>query len=435
MKIAILGAGFSGLTAGYRLAKKGHEVHIFEKAAKPGGAAGGFKLPGWNWYLDYAYHHSFISEKDILSLASEIGYPKFLVQKPETASLYNDVKNPDTNANPFFEYLFGPNNKSYKLDSAIDLLRFERIPFLDRLRTGAVLAWLKFGPKLNYYDRALASKTLKKTMGQKAYQELWKPLFEKKFAHFYKDINMGFFWARLRRSAKLTYPIGGYQKLANSLASAVEKQNGHIHYQTTISKLSRNSNSIFNLYSLKKPIFKADIVINTLQTPVFLQIEKNVLPSKYRKRLAKIKYLGAQNVIIQSKQPILPHTYWLSLAAKPTKKQQQPGRNWMVGVQQTNFVSQKHYNNQHLFYLGAYTNSPKKFEIKDKKLAQKYKIVQESYIKYGQPLYTPEFVRVKPNYTTPVANLYFANMELTYPYDRGTNQAVGCGERVAKMIK
>lgn len=434
MKIAILGAGFSGLTAAYQLAKAGIAVEVYEKAGSSGGAAGGFKKPGWDWYLDYTYHHCFTNEHEILKLAKEIGFPDFLKIRPETASLYHTTKNPDNNPNPLFQYLFGPHNKSYKLDSPLDLVRFNRLPILDRWRTGLVLALLKFGPKLNYYDQALAKNFLTATMGKKAYQELWEPLFAKKFANYSSQINLSFFWARLRRTPDLAYPAGGYQALANKLVKAIKAKGGKVFLNTEIKAVLPHQSG-FEIKMQAKTVY-ADKLVNTLATPLFLKLEKQLLPQNYRKRLSKIKYLGAHNVIISSKQKVLPKTYWLSLAAKPNKQNPFPGLNWMVAVQQTNFVSAKHYNQQHLLYLASYTNNPKTFTINNPKLAQEYQIIQQSFIPYGQPLYTPDFAKNKPDYTTPVKNLYFANMELTYPYDRGTNQAVRCGQAVVtKMLQ
>ena len=54
-KIAIIGAGLTGLTAGYELSKKGHKVTIFEKSDDIGGLMGGFKIEGTS--LEKAYHH------------------------------------------------------------------------------------------------------------------------------------------------------------------------------------------------------------------------------------------------------------------------------------------------------------------------------------------------------------------------------------------
>jgi len=433
MKVAILGAGFSGLAAAYKLRQKGVEVYLFEKSAQAGGAAGGFRRPGWKWYLDYAYHHCFTNEKEILELARETGYPEFLVKHPETASLYSGKTNQEQPKGAFYEYLFGKNTSIHKLDSPLDLLRFGRLPLVDRIRTGVVLAALKFGPKLAFYDRLLAKPFLTQTMGKRANQTLWEPLFLKKFAGAYPKINLAFFWARLRRTPQLAYPTGGYQMFANHLLKVLRKQGVKIRLKSEVSQITLRKGQFVLKVKGKELVFAR--LVNTLQTPLFLQLEKGVLPRDYRQRLAKIKYLGAQNLIIASREKTLPRTYWLSIAAKNTAKKHFPGLDYMVLVQQTNFIPVRYYGNKHLLYLATYTNRPGEFRIKDRKIAQKYEVVQKSYIKYGQPLYTPEFARVKPDYLTPVPGLYFANMELTYPKDRGTNQAVSCGFRVAEKIR
>jgi len=60
-KIAVIGAGFSGLSASAYLAKAGHEVHVFEKHDQPGGRARQFSTaegyvfdmgPSWYWMPD-----------------------------------------------------------------------------------------------------------------------------------------------------------------------------------------------------------------------------------------------------------------------------------------------------------------------------------------------------------------------------------------------
>lgn len=60
-KIAVIGAGFSGLSAAAYLAKGGHDVHVFEKHDSPGGRARQFSTgqgyifdmgPSWYWMPD-----------------------------------------------------------------------------------------------------------------------------------------------------------------------------------------------------------------------------------------------------------------------------------------------------------------------------------------------------------------------------------------------
>ena len=45
MKVAIIGGGFTGLTAAYELTKHGHRVTLFEASNELGGLAFGFKQP------------------------------------------------------------------------------------------------------------------------------------------------------------------------------------------------------------------------------------------------------------------------------------------------------------------------------------------------------------------------------------------------------
>ncbi|HNC10041.1 MAG TPA: FAD-dependent oxidoreductase, partial [Anaerolineales bacterium] len=62
MKIAILGAGYAGMSAAWDLKKSGHDVTIFESADYAGGLASGFKEPHWKWSVEKFYHHWFQSD-------------------------------------------------------------------------------------------------------------------------------------------------------------------------------------------------------------------------------------------------------------------------------------------------------------------------------------------------------------------------------------
>ncbi|MBI4004926.1 FAD-dependent oxidoreductase, partial [Candidatus Roizmanbacteria bacterium] len=62
MKIAILGGGFTGLSAAYYLQKKGHVVTLFEKETVLGGLAAGFRAVNWEWHLERSYHHLFSND-------------------------------------------------------------------------------------------------------------------------------------------------------------------------------------------------------------------------------------------------------------------------------------------------------------------------------------------------------------------------------------
>ena len=54
-RIGIIGAGYTGLSAAYTLAKAGFDVTILEKGQYPGGLAGGFTMEGSNLEIGRAH--------------------------------------------------------------------------------------------------------------------------------------------------------------------------------------------------------------------------------------------------------------------------------------------------------------------------------------------------------------------------------------------
>src|SRR5258708_37779289 len=117
MKIAIIGAGFTGLSAAYHLTKHGQDITVFEKDPQPGGLAIGYQEKGWEWTLEKHYHHWFTNDKFILGLAKEIGHP-VLVRRPKTTVLVD--------------------GEIFSFDTPKDILSFPKLPLIDRLRLGVV---------------------------------------------------------------------------------------------------------------------------------------------------------------------------------------------------------------------------------------------------------------------------------------------------------
>src|SRR3989344_1461410 len=197
-KIAIIGAGFTGLSAALELISKGCLVTIFEKEASPGGLAIGFKEKDWDWPLEKHYHHIFTSDKEIINLASEVGV-KIIFKRPKTTI-----------------YLKGG---SWQLDSPISLLTF---------------------PHLSILEGETAVEFLKKSMGENAWKTLWEPLFKGKFGSFFDQIPASWFWSRIKkRSASLGYPDGGFETLALKVAQRVQNLKGKFLYQTGVVSIEK----------------------------------------------------------------------------------------------------------------------------------------------------------------------------------------------------
>src|SRR5258708_2952875 len=160
MKVGIIGAGFTGLAAGFKLSKNSHAVTIFELNDVPGGLAIGFQDKKWKWSLEAHYHHLFKTDYAIQELAKEIDFNITYI-RPKTSTYYKGTIN--------------------QIDSPLNLLRFKHLLFSERVRTGIVLAYLKFTNSWKSMEKVTAEKYLVRSMGNKSWDVLWGPLMKKKF--------------------------------------------------------------------------------------------------------------------------------------------------------------------------------------------------------------------------------------------------------------
>src|SRR5690606_5124341 len=98
-KIAVIGSGFSGMSAAAYLAKAGNKVHVFEKHDRPGGRARQFSTdqgyvfdmgPSWYWmpdiiesfFTDFGYKSSDFFELVSLNPQFEIIFSQDKIHVP-----------------------------------------------------------------------------------------------------------------------------------------------------------------------------------------------------------------------------------------------------------------------------------------------------------------------------------------------------------------
>jgi protoporphyrinogen oxidase len=371
--------------------------------------------------LERAYHHLFANDSDILDFAKEIGFNKIFFKTPITASLYQ---------NSYSNYSI------YPLDTPTDLLRFPLLSFSDKIRAGATLAFLKLSPFLPFFEKETSVAFLKKTLGEKGYSILFGELFRKKFGKYAKNILLSFFWARIKKRTKsLGYIEGGFQAFINYLEKLLKDLGVNILTGYEVKEIKKKGNK----FLIDDQEF--DLVISTLPTPITAKIAQKIFPAKFTQNLRRLSYLSALTLILETDKPILDKTYWLNIAA--------PKIPIMVLVQHTNFIDKKYYGGKHLAYLGWYLDKDDKLwqmNNKDllnfilphlKKISNFQSPISNYYVfraPFAQPIFDKNFLKYKPNFFTPVKNFYIANLDMTYPYDRGTNYAVKLGKEVVSKI-
>lgn len=391
MKAAIVGAGFTGLAAGLELSRRGARVDVFEAADKVGGLAVGFKRPGWKWTAEKFYHHIFTNDDAIIGLSKELGLaPEW--HRPITAVRRGEA--------------------IFPFDSAKDLFLFPGLGMLDKLRMGAVLLGLKLLSNGKFLEKYSARDWLIKTIGRRGFETVWEPLLTGKFADSAAQVNMAWFWARIKkRTANLgTFP-GGFQALAEKMADEIKKKGGRIF--------------------LGKSVGPADLIGN-------YDAALSTLPE----RNGKVNYLDAHVLLLELTKQFLPGIYWLNILDRKFP--------FLVVGEHTNFVPPENFGGSHLVYVGNYLpQGHKLFSLSSNEVLNKFypwlKKINPGFSRrdiinawvfrgpFAQPVMTVNYSKLIPPIKRE-GNLYAANQAMIYPWDRGTNYAVELGKKAAREI-
>lgn len=422
MKIAIIGAGFAGLEASRKLAKKGHSVTVIEREAIPGGLAIGFISQKWDWPLEKHYHHLFTSDKHIIEVSSELNH-KIVFRRPKTSTWIG--------------------GEIAQLDSVASLLSFKMLSPLSRIRTGIGLALMRFNPIWKPFELFTAQKYIQIIMGIESWTKLWEPLFVAKFSSFYENISAAWFWSRIfKRSPNLGYPDGGFENLAKLFEKDAISSGARFIYNAQVREIQPMKNSKIRLdIDGKHHVF--DKVISTLPTPMLLKITKG-FTEEFITKYSSLAGIGAVNLVLSLKKQFLTDgSYWLNINDRSMP--------FLAVVEHTNMIDKKNYAGDHILYVGNYLSaSHPYFGFTADKLITLFlphlkKInprfsrswVKESWVwkaPFAQPIVTPHYSKKIPPIITPINNLYIANIQQVYPWDRGTTYAVELGDRVSKLI-
>lgn len=447
-RIAIIGAGFTGLTAAYELTKKGFSVEIFEKGNDIGGLAGGFMMHGAS--IEKAYHHLFRTDTDILSLIDELGlHDELKWFESKVAMMVTSKELNESNKE-------GDKVAQYSFNGVKDLLLYKPLPLLDRIRAGVVLFFLQKyrGWKKLISHRAYA--WMEKWSGHNVMDAIWGPLLQGKFSRFATEVSMAWLWARIHIRANsrksifekelLAYPHGGFHLIADRLLAktaetAHKKQEEIIHLNASISEISYEKDYVTLNVDGKKHSF--DALLTTIPEKAFTSLIKGfVHPVPLR---PSIDYLSAVVLVFSSEQSLSRH-YWHNIIAKDSP--------FLVFLQHTNLAPTSWYENKNLYYIGVYVPQDHRYMAKD---TSEQEIIDEwySYLNKLFPEFDPSQVLQKhlfrfphaqhvvdttylnkiPPYELPYPHTYLSNFAQIFPEDRGTNYAVREGRRIAEIIE
>ncbi len=436
MRIGIIGAGATGLPAAYDLLRAGHHATVYEWAPFIGGHASTFDVGGQR--LERGYHHWFTSDTDITDLVEEIGLGDTIRWVDSTVGTLHD-------------------GRIYDFVTPLDLLKFEPLSLIDRVRLGLVTLYLQRQKDWRKYEDITADQWLRRHGGAKVYDAFWGPMLRGKFGESYYDrVSMAWVWGKINTRVKsrgrsmvkekLGYPMGSFGLVFDTLAERIRELGGEVHTSAAVDRIvvdddGRVSGLEVRVADGAPTLERFDAVLATTPSPIFTRIAPQ-MPSEYVERLDEAKYMAAVLIVLILDRP-LSHVYWLNVADRSIP---------FVGVvEHTNLIGPEHYGGKHIVYLSNYlTTDDPLYRMSHEELLAEYiphlqKInadfspdwVETSYhhrVGGAQPVIGVGYSERIPSHRTPFAGCYLANTTQIYPEDRGTNYSVRMGRQVARMM-
>ncbi len=424
IKIAVIGAGASGLATAYELTKLGFSVEVYEKSNNIGGLAGAVSLSKGR--IDSFYHHLFKTDKYILDFLKE-------------NNLLSEIKFKPTSTGHIW------NNKYYDISSIFSLFQSRLLTKwgLFRLLLGGFI--IKYFPLSKRFNQKSIYKLNNILFGDEAASKIWKPLLFYKFGKYANLIPYSWLRTRIQdRTIELGYISNGFEVIYEYMVKRIINQGGKINMNMSIEdiKLSKNKEKLLingNQY---------DRAVITTSPKINKKILKNL---SYKNK--EVKYLGALCGVLEFNKRPLP-SYWLGIADTNVKHNFNY-KNFLAAISYSELDEE--WNKKGVptwpLYLATYCEkkdflkfSNEEWKIKMIKAAlelNKLSNIEQikedniiniklSFEEYAQPILSPSQDLV-PNPES-AKYCYFANMHNIFPNDRGQNRSFFLGKKISKMI-
>lgn len=423
MRIGIIGAGISGLSAAWYLRQRGHDVTIFEKAPDVGGLVATFDFDGVR--IDHFYHFLCRQDTGYFELCRDLGLgERIRFVKARTGFFYDGR-----------EYPFG---------SPTDLLRFSPLPFTQRLRVGAFALEARLRSEWTQLDDIPAKPWLIDRTGRQAYDIIWHPLLAMKFGDAHSAISAAWMWHRLHRVAKSKgrhgYLEGGTALLLDSLVRTLKSRGVSIHVNQGIQSIEIENEAVRGLTLENGERFQADAVISTLPLPALARI----LPQNakdYGKTLQQIDYIGITCAVFKLKRPVSKY-FWYNV------HDPRLGLNGIIEYTNLNPLDREHGHIVYVPYYGV-TDSPPYTLSDDDVFQQSWNALQLLQPRlddddllgwrvfrspYGQALCPTGFLDMLPDHHAPIRGLHLLDSTFLYPEDRSQSGLILKARAVANHL-
>jgi protoporphyrinogen oxidase len=423
MRIGVIGAGISGLTAAYRLAQRGHHVEIFQRESSTGGLIATFDLAGTR--IEHFYHFLCAGDTGYFDLCSELG-------------IRNRIRFMKARTGFFFQ------GQCFGFTTPLDLLRFTPIPLSQRMRFGLFALESRMRNEWAQLDQITAVPWLTDRLGKRAFDVIWAPLLSLKFGDYASTISAAWVWHRIHRVARskgrMGYLEGGSGLLLDTLIASLGRLGVVIHPGQPVTGIVADAGRVRGLRLGTGSEYDCDRIISTVP----LSVLANLLPpgwEEYQARLRAIRYIGVACVVFKLRRPVTSY-FWLNVHDSTIPF------NGIIEYTNLNRLA-----GEHVAYVPYYvpTDSPVYRMADDALIDQTWRGMKRiapdlrdedlvashlSRAAFAQAICPVNFLNMIVDRKAPLAGLHLLDSVFLYPEDRTQSgnilKANECAEAIAK---
>lgn len=417
----IIGAGPMGLMCAMELLRQGRSVDIYEADDRIGGMSASFDFDG----LDIERYYHFICKTD---------YPLFNLL--DELDLRHTLCWTDTKMGFFF------NGRLYKWGTPFALLAFNGLDIVSKFRYALHVMYTKNIKDWHSLDKVNATGWLRKWVGKRAYDVLWRSLFDLKFFEFTDRLSAAWIGTRIKRvglsrkslmQEQMGYLKGGSKVLLDAMERHIIERGGRIHLRSRIERVVVEQGQVTGVISNGKTL-PCGRVISTTPIQYVPRLVPD-LPSDFSARIDAIKNIPVACVILKLKKP-LSENFWMNINDPSIEI---PG---LIEYSNLNQMSPSvlyapfYMPKTHLKW--AYTNDALIDEVigylgKINPAFRPDWVMSRHCHRYdfAQTICPPGFLDMLPTMRTPIRGLFIADTSYYYPEDRSINESIHVAKALA----
>ncbi len=293
--IAVVGAGFLGLTLALRLSQAGHTVTIFESANEIGGLAAAWELGDVVW--DKHYHVTLLSDSFTRRIVDELGLAGEFEWVETKTGFYTD-------------------GKLVSMSNTLEFLKFPPLGLIGKLRLGGTIFFASRVRDWKKLERISVEDWLTRLSGKATFEKMWRPLLRAKLGEAYKKTSAAFIWATIQRmyaarnsglkKEMFGYVRGGYGRVLARFGEVLESIGADVRLNSPVARVEKDADDRFTVISgADQKSDRFDRVILTCPSSVAAKIVPQ-LGDAEKQKLSGIEYQGIVCASVLLKRSLSP---------------------------------------------------------------------------------------------------------------------------------